>query len=291
MRFRRSYRRGYGRRRRYGRRRARPNAARATNRTTFAPRHQYLKLKAAFSHTRASAVQNYAPIQLRMDIPYQPVNAATGWVLEGTTPPLGWNAYANLFQRYVVHGVKYQVKVYYQPVGSTVSNTQHPVTWAINTDVSSTATGSAVRALPISGSGVVSAERVWNFSRYFNLNRIMGVSVAKHDRFYHEWGETASNGHAYFRLVPETSSYNGLVVEWTVTYYLSAVSSNAVAGDPAAAAALMAFTEPYLGGENPEPDAAATQEVTNTGFTTNPRALKSVGLGGLKRSHSSSSSK
>lgn len=282
MPYRRGSRRSYGRRRRYSRRQRRPNAARAVVRGTFAPRHQYLKLKSAFSLFRASEVEDYKHIVIRIDTPYSPVSAP-GYLIDGDIAPLGWNAYANLFQRYVVHGVKVYAKVYYQATGNTVNSSQLPIQWGIQTGTTATMNGPELRAMPISGSGMVSSDRPFTMKRYFNCNRIQGVSVAKHDRYYFDWG-TATGGHSFLRIVPQTSPVNNLVVDFTLTWYISAVASNAVAGDPAAAAVLASFTKPFLSGEKVDPDAAAIQDATNTGFTLNPRALEHVGLGGTKRS-------
>lgn len=276
-------RRSYGRRRRYGRRSRRPNAARATVRGTFAPRHQYLKLKAAFQHYIASEAQNSRTLQIRLDNPYQPIQFDANWTRTGSVDPLGWNAYANLFQRYVVHGVKVQARCYYISGSPNVTSVQTPWDWCVSTDATSAPPVGEIRSMPISGSLLPSTERPSILKKYFNLNRIMGVTVAKHDRFYKEWGDLTA-GHAYLRIAALSSTYANTQVDWTITWYISAVSSNAVAGDPAAAMALRQFTTPYTGGELNEPDAAAIQQAVNTGFTTNPRALALANLGGHKRS-------
>lgn len=281
MPYRRS-RRSFGRRRRYNRRRARPNASRAVVRGTFAPRHQYLKLKAAFSYVIAAEPSQVRPITLRIDNPYDPVGQSTGYTLYGNVVPLGWNAYANLFQRYVVHGLKVNARLFYTSTSNQVITTQTLANWAVQTDATSNTVGDELRSMPISGSVLVSSNRPAYMKRYFNMNRIMGVQVAKHDRFYWEWGDIAGH-HAFLRMSPYSSTYDGLEVNFTLTWYISAVSSNAVAGDAAAIASLQGFTRPFTGGEAAEPDAQAVQEAVNTGFTTNSRALKSVGLGGHKR--------
>lgn len=278
-------RRSYGRRRRYSRRQRRPNASRAVVRGTFAPRHQYLKLKAAFTHSHPAEAAKSAVIVMRIDNPYAPVNSFQGYTLFGDVVPLGWNAYANLFQRYVVHGCKVNCRLTYVSTTNTTNSYNWLCNWAVQTDNTKSTGSDHLRAMPISGAVTVSDSRPAIIKRYFNLSRIMGVQVAKHDRFYWEWGDVEEH-HAFFRLLPYTSPVVQLEINWTLTWYISAVSSNAVAGDTAALAALKSFTVPFTGGEPSVPDAACISNATNTGFTTNPRALKHVGLGGTKRSAS-----
>lgn len=279
-------RRGYGRRRRYARRSARrPNASRATPRITFAPRHQYLKLKAAWSYYQPSGVQAKAPIMFRLDNPHASVQSATGWQIENTQDPLGWDAYSNLFSRYVVHGSKWNIRVFYQSGSASVSSWQAMVNWAVQTDSTSTDNNDKLRSMPIGGSFLASTEKPGVLKRYFNQNRIMGLQVTKYDRFYHEWFDVdGANSHSRLRLVPEISAYAGVQVQITVTWYVSAVSSNAVAGDPAAVMALKQFTEPFVDGPEDEPDAAQYSQAINTGFTNSKSALVKARLGGHKRS-------
>lgn len=287
MPYRRMSRRSYGRRRRYARRTRRPNAARAVPRTTFAPRHQYLKLKSAWTYFQSSGLQAKAPLLFRLDNAYQPVDNAAGWTIEATQDPLGWEAYSNLFSRYVVHGSKWTIRGSYQMVTNSTASYNANWNWAVQTDnTNAAANNDVLRSMPIGGSVFVSDQKPGFLKRYFNQNRVMGLAVTKYDRFFHEWFDVSNaNSHSWLRFVPETSAYANTILNITVTWYVSAVSSNAVAGDPAAVMALKQFTEPFVDGPTDEPDAAQYQQALNTGFTTSKSALSKARLGGIKRSH------
>lgn len=279
-----SRRRSYGRRRRYARRVRRPNAGRAVPRTTFAPRHQYLKLRTAFTLVAPSpGTGTDTWFQLRLDNAYEPEanSAPAGWVWNGSHAPLGWNAYGSLFQRYVIHGVKVTVLPLVDLAsGSTSVNLNQIINWAVTTESGPTELGNGLRQMPISGFlQTTSTGRNPIFKRYFNLNRIMGQRVAMHDRYYRAWGDTTS-GEAFIRFQVDGDIRLTNRLTFVMQWYISAVASNARAGDPAAFAALQSMTVPFYGGEQPDPLSEAVRQGINTGVTTNKRALSEAGLGG-----------
>lgn len=272
--------RGYGRRRRFSRRR--PSTARSVPRTSFAPRHQYLKLRAAFSYANTAGLSSLQPITFNLDRPYQPLTAAPNWVRSGSIEPLGWNAYGSLFQRYVVHGSKWVAKFHYRATSTTSPLVfQYPLNWAVSTEATTALTGDDTRSAPISGMLMLKNDNTATFSRYFNNNRIMGQSVTKHDRYYRAWGDVSTAADAYIKFEPQGTSTEDLYAFFTVTWYISAVSSNSRLADPAAMAQLAAFTTPWTKGpEDPDPAAFEHQRALDTGVTMNKRALSSAGLGG-----------
>lgn len=283
MPYRRGYRRGYGRRRRYGRRSRRPNAGRAVPRTSFAPRHQYLKLKSAFqlvAPAQGVGVDTYYRIRLNNAYEPQQTFAPAGWTWNGDHAPLGWNAYGSLFQRYVVHGVKVTMMPQLELATTKEQfNINSTITWAVTTDGGTSQVDNNLRRMPISGLIQVTpgSNRVWK--RYFNMNRIMGQPVVKYDRYYLDWGDTVA-GEAFltFDVNGDIRFTNFLWI--TMVWYISAVSSNARAGDPAAFSGIKAMTVPFTGGEQPDPVSADIREAINTGVARNKRALQAVNLGG-----------
>lgn len=283
MPYRRRYRRSYGRRRRYGRRQRRPNASRAVPRTSFAPRHQYLKLKTAFQLVAPSPGAGVTTqYRLRIDNAYEPEQSSTpvGWVWNGDHAPLGWNAYGSLFQRYVVHGLKVEITPELDlAAGNASENISARLIWAITTESTSSRSSDALREMPISGMVQVTPGRNQMIKRYFNMNRIMGQSVAKHDRYYRDWGDTTS-AEAFLTVEVGGSIQFTNRLYTQLTWYISAVSSNARAGDPAAFAALKSMTVPFYGGDQPDPLAEEIQTAISTGVTKNKRALAATGLGG-----------
>lgn len=218
------YGRRFGRRRRFGTRsrrygrRRRPSAARAVPRSSLAPRQQYLKLKSVTQLTcmlRSRDGENQAdaiPIELGLlysNINYSPFAATPtqtpgNWM--GTVPaePLGYSAYKNLFQEYVMNAVKLRVQVNVNPPYGTVwynssgpaygpavvANATYARTYAPFADSEFSNDLTEWAAMPNGRMSLLSAGNTFRDKMYISMNKLWGTRVKNRDRFVRNWADT-----------------------------------------------------------------------------------------------------
>lgn len=320
---------GYYRRRggRFGRRyrlrrrsfrRRRPNAARATNRITLVPRHQYLKLKANISWTgKASAVSNAASnIWLNLQDPggcllHAGTIAGFSTVTLtrlGSTKAycLGWTEYDAFFDSFCVHGVKYRVGARVSHSAAALSNNQG----AGSNEMMMLVTpqqASAVTDLPLAhlwgsmplGKAKMINQGTGSFRGYVNMNKLFGELVKKHDRYVHKWDPVNDSAHVPgepgqdrgflgFGVYAVGPNSHDIEFYWTasLTYYLSAMSINN-ALTPSAAMLLKEMSQPVSAdtmlGEINDPDTQARTKAVATGVATTRAGLDAAGQRGAKR--------
>jgi len=287
--YRRSSRRSFGRRRRYGRRR--PSTGRSVPRTTFAPRHQYLKLRMDVDTTAvgSGAQLGYLFVCDRMQESFlNPIQfpAVT------TTFPLGYTEYGNLFSKYIVHGVKLNLWLRYRS-GSANKNTlgvgdAYSTLDGTSTPASLVGSAEGIAAYPLGRFGVVTPERPYRIRRYMNNSKVAGVDVRKFDRFTKLWQLTSTDANTCFVgwTLKTDSLPTGDSVTFcgTVTYYVSAVAIQQTIGGAAAAAALVEMTDPLKEdfGEPRAPLQTDHGEFLKSGVAHSKRTLEDMNMGGTK---------
>lgn len=292
----------YGRRRRYSRRRfgmrrRRPNAARATQRLTLAPRHQYLKLKWNWvgRPTYVGSNDEYSHAW-GLQTPFDPTRAASAATWAGgagnMSSVLGWTQYQQLFSKYVVHGVKIKLIL----SSNAIRNTDQSYNFQILTNVSPEDCGfdgpggltasifADQRARPYARSTIMNGDRQFVDKRYVNMNRLFGEVVRKHDRYVHDWedaGTTAvgNSRPGEYRLFMQDGAGvahgNGFpVINITMTYYISALYVKSDFLPPLAAALVADASAPLKMqiGDRTDPVAQEMRE----GLTTGVAAHKAV---------------
>jgi hypothetical protein len=281
----------YGRRYKFRRRRrSRPSAGRAVPRTTLAPRHQYLKLRATYAidFAQSSLVDDHHSVQFALQMPYSSLWSASyttvnpySVFLRGSDAPLGWTSYQSLFSQYCVHGVKVVTKFQCQHADTCMYSIVEP-------DAVSTTRNSAPDhpyapanlSRPGTKVTVGNQSQNWTDKRYINLNRLFGLSVKKHDAFIHGWKDAGSSDYSYdlrkglyqigfFRINPQKNdglSFGNATV--TLVYYLSAVNVRAEFLTTTEAAAVKAVSNPLTEDLGSPSTATATnyQSMQTTGF-------------------------
>jgi len=283
-------RRGFGGRRRFVRRR--PNAARAVPRTTLAPRHQFLKLKGAanmFCIQYSSTSFNFSPFVAIS------LSSVADWLFSTVTTPvvtpsagawygaftnlLGFGAYSNLFQEYVLNAAKirvsYQVKLT-QPVNTAVAILS---TEGINyppctlyrsyapfdeSDFPSEVTEWA--AMPFGRQVMMVNDRPVVDKVYVNCNRLWGTRIRNRDRYVRAWADeradVPADARAYYMarvgmpINGSSGNYQGytIAVSIQVVYYLTAQAVYSKFAAPSFAEASMlasAVSGPPLGDSVP----------------------------------------
>lgn len=268
------YRRRYASRRRYGgrrmyRRSRRPNIARSTlkGRLTMAPRHQYLKLKRVLSFNEdnsvAPAAQDQAWVNLWLQAPnYYTTYTTTNYAADYTFIPVGWEAYNNLFTKFVVAGVK--IKMTFCSVGynRNASSAKHDTSFyvAINRSAFDIATVPAqiheVEGGPYGEVHSVTPDKPLTLKRYVNMNSLFGEVVKKHDAYVHNWASvaapttpaTSAQDPGIFQIVMVSAGkLTGAQRDYfpsvrvQMTYFVHAISSNTF-GDATALALAKANT-------------------------------------------------
>lgn len=285
---------GYGRRRRFGRRR--PSTGRSVPRTTLAPRHQYLKLRAAvnvdYTGDGTQPIRFGMPLDIMKGLVFSvlPINASN----TSDVAPLGHTEYGNIFSKYVVHGVKFNLRFIFRfaPVNDG--------TRAYNIGICASTTpdggyksGSAasLAAFPLGSMLTVTRDRPGYYKRYWSCSKVAGRSVSNFSDYIRLWEDSADpddvTNHVNPKLVltvrSSTVGINDiLLTTGTVTYYVSAV---AVKEDISAlgAAAVNALTEPGVPfGEPDRSDALDYTSAVNTGVAQHKRTLSQLNLGGRR---------
>lgn len=283
------YRRRYGRRRRYSRRR-RAVASRAVPRTTFAPRHQYLKLRMSVAGTSVGNGINDANLRFTLDRMKKNFYETGQFAKESLQPlyPLGYTEYGSIFSQYVVHGVKFDIT--FSCLSSTTSGFSVTVGYAYHTvpaivdpaEFPGTAAGYA--SYPLGGLFVVTHARPYRFKRYMSNSKIAGRKVNLFNNYIKDWETGTVTNPSELMLdmrVPVHPSGTIVNCQGTMTFYVSAVSVKEDIGLPGAFAAVSELTEPGPApiGEPVESTIAHTQAI-NTGVASNKRTLKDLNLGG-----------
>lgn len=288
MPFYRGGRRSYGRRRRYGRRR--PPTSAAVPRTTFAPRHQYLKLRTSFTVTSDDTVN--LPINMWYNL--ENPSAPHGGLLTGsqvftyspnTVPELaclGYAEYGNIFRRYLVHGVKFRAHCQLTNVASSnPSNGSVMLTFVPRIDnLPISLQSTSIPRLPLAASVVTTFQRPAVFQRYYSLSKIQGRSVKLFDQYYHDWTlPTASAAGTSLMLYTERIETNTrLDLRITMTFYISALD---VKSDISAAAAALVqqLAEPGPGPEPVrDPEHAEFMNASDTGVPMTKHSLQKLGV-------------
>lgn len=270
----------YGsRRRRYSRRRY-GNVSRATlkGRLTLAPRHQYLKLKRVFTFRDATIGVGPTPgnatqlgtIKIPLQLPGQSTTLLGQYSdISSMQEANGWSAYQNLFQRYVIAGVKVKI-----------SGVADPYEWATPTSVASSYNVAVTRSAfaydvagtpgsfdqaaisPYGVSGVITRDRPLLIKQYINMNSLFGEVVKKHDQYVHDWDATAVSDPTtklgtLFICAATVHALSGINRDWmpgfvvTCVYYIHALQVQPLGAGAAQLAMLKAVSEPggYLGEE------------------------------------------
>lgn len=292
----------YGRRRRYSRRRygtrrRRPNAARATQRLTLAPRHQYLKLKWNWTGKPVyGGVNDEYSHCWGLQTPFDPTRAASAGSFAGTqgnqNSVLGWTQYQQLFSKYVVHGVKIKMVM----ASNSVRTSDGSYQFQVITNVSPEDCGfdgaggiiaslfSDMKARPYARSFIMNGDRPVVDKRYINMNRLFGEVVRKHDRYVHDWEDSGttpvgnSRPGEYRMYMVDTANYqHGTgwpAINITMTYYISALYVKSDFLPPLAAALVADASAPLKMqvGDRTDPVAQEMRE----GLTTGVAAHKEV---------------
>lgn len=281
MPFRRYARRRPYRRRRYSRK-SRPRVSRAVlgRGMTFAPRHQYLKLKRTFlcedtasKNGSSPALANTYLFRVPLQLPGQD-NAAM-WdpvrmTMMQSNIARGWDAYGALFERYCIAGVKLKFHCMPNPYNNiAASGSQHggAVVWTVPTamsydDANRPSNYGAISDAPLARShGVVSGTKALSFKRYINMNTLFGEVVKKHDKYVHAWDVLYTNANAKLGhcviFVDQAHSFGSAFRDFAPTvyveavYYVHALFTNTAGISPVALEALKAISEP--GGALGEP--------------------------------------
>lgn len=282
---------GYGRRRRFNRRR--PNTGRSVPRTTFAPRHQYLKLRQAVSFTAIGNGSNGLYFAVALNRPKSSIFDETPAYANASEPdPLGWTEYGNIFAKYVVHGVKFNLRTWYEE--SNVSSTAHEqgnqVSWAFHTTVDGTRLNKSVTQLssyPLGGTAIVTIDKPLAFKRYMSCSKVAGRPVAQYSDFINEWNTVGTGTGAAAPKLCLTYATNlisiGTVlrVTGTMTWYVSAVAIKENIASPAAAVAINALTDPGVTiGEPSKATALDHEAFLASGVAQDKRTLSEMNMGG-----------
>lgn len=273
-------RRMYGsRRRRYSRRRY-GNVSRATlkGRLTLAPRHQYLKLKRVYTFRDATIGVGPTPgnatqlgtIMIPLQLPGQSTTILGQYAdVSSMQEANGWSAYQNLFQRYVIAGVKVKISGVADPYDWGA-----PSTWSSSWNVGITRTAFAYDSpgipanfdqaaiSPYGVSGVITRERPLLVKQYINMNSLFGEVVKKHDLYVHDWDSTAVTDTTtklgnLFICAATVHANSGTNRDWmpgfvvTCVYYIHALQVQPLGAGAAELAMLKAVSKPggYLGEE------------------------------------------
>jgi len=283
---------GYGRRRRTGRRR--PSTGRSVPRTTLAPRHQYLKLRAAIdmNYTGTAVTE-----PLRFGIPLDIMKGLTFSLLPVATDnnsdvaPLGHTEYGNIFSKYVVHGVKMSLRVILRFSASSAGNNSYNVGICHSTSPDGgykSGNPTTLAAFPLGSMITVSRDRPAFIKRYVSTSKVAGRPVSSYSDYIRLWDDSADptdGQHVNPKLVTtirtDNIGQNDVVsISGTLTYYVSAV---AVKEDISAVAALKVnmLTDPGVPfGEPDRTSALDHEQALNTGVAQHKRTLSSLGLGG-----------
>ena len=291
MPFYRGGRRSYGRRRRYARRR--PATSASVPRTTFAPRHQYLKLRTAFTITSDPAsslgIGNFFPLEN----PSRP----QGGVLTGYQPLityspnnqeqlscLGYAEYGQIFRRFLVHGVKFRCHCQLtNTASSNPANGSVQVTFVprIDSTVISLA-WQAIPRLPMAASMVTTFQRPAVFQRYYSLSKVQGRSVKLFDQYYHDWelpyATFLSGTSLQMYTEPIEATNTRLDLRITMTYYISALDVKSdISGAAMAVAAAVSEAGP---GPEPlrDPEHAEFMNASTTGVPLSKNSLQKLGV-------------
>lgn len=271
-----------GRRFRRGRRRGHANAARATNRLTLVPRHQYLKLKFQWqgSYTGTAAAGDFKMALQNPQCPVPDAGLVSYMRKSAYLHSRGWDEYGALFQRYCVHGVKLSLSSCAQSwlpnVGSTASGFGFMHS-CYSTPADYTTGFSDAGSLPLGHASVVQSGGTFRFKKYINMNSLMGEIVKKHDRYVQNWtaadtvpaGNTRIGGFVYNCATQSggTTNWSGQV-NLIATFYISALSVNANLTAPAAEMLKLAtdpVSESTMLGDYSDPTAADHQAQLTTG--------------------------
>lgn len=291
-------RRRFGRRRRYARRR-RVATSRSVPRTTLAPRHQYLKL-------RMSIDMNYTgtatPVPVRVGICLNRVrNSLTTYTPNpgvnnfSSVAPLGWTEYGNIFAKYVVHGVKFNLRHRYRIAKAENGYFQQNLIagYALHTTqdgtIISNQSPSQLAAYPLGGFLYASAGRMGHLKRYVSNSKIAGRPVAQYSDYIHDWdGTLGTTPPAPNKLLMSFCTENIPIndtwaMEGTITFYVSAVAikENITAGQ---AMAVNALTDPGVPiGEPSKADALDHEVLLSSGVAQHKRTLEEMNMGGSRR--------
>lgn len=287
-------RRSYPRRSRYGRRyrRRRPNAARATPRITFAPRHQYLKLRWNGTYVSGATIpsHNTACIFIPVQSPGTPLYLGTvgdgsGNYFDGSMSfgnPLGWTEYKAIFQKFVVAGFKYRI---------TFAGDNRVVCGACPMPVTLAQMSSSYATIstkPYYRSARGNGTNRQYMKGYVNCNTLNGLVVKKHDDYVHDWtagaasaGTTTPGG--VHRTIA-TGGYDGntfgiyafntdssahrMSCMVDIIWYLHALSTNSAQLTMLEAKQVEAITSPLTStfGEPSDPGSVDIQQAADTGY-------------------------
>lgn len=265
-------------RRRSGRRfRRRPSIGRAVlpRGQTFAPRHQYLKLKKHIDIRDAvqgavpstTAVSEYfaIPLQRPQDTGSTGIGGGTQYTYSAPSKATGWDAYGNLFQSYVVAGVKVKVSALSLPYEPSrpcaVNNAWNIASTATALNPTQVPTGyQEVAQSPLGRTGVCDVGRPYLMKRYINMNTVFGEVVKKHDAYVHGWTDAyndATNGRGCLLFNVTCANTGTPATGWhghlphlsiELVYYIHAVHTNPDAAPPALMAQLKSISSPTTGG-------------------------------------------
>lgn len=297
----------YRSRRRSFRGRRRPSASRAVLRgTTLAPRHQLLKLRTAFNvtadETITAAYEGFA-FMLFLQDPSNPFRAISGPlfgipVTDGPTFARGWNAYKNLFNEYCVAGAKVELQATVDRVVATTNNQSFELLTLANPLSNLTASLVAPlnewTSLPLGTRQSVSKNIGYNtrFKRYYNMNRMFGEIVKKHDKYVHEWptsgssptGSDFTSGSLNVALHNASATGNSYsftaTINVKITWYIHAMSVNTeITPSGPSMAFLKEVSEPMteMLGEPLKPDLLGQQDGMATGEPKNAAGAAAAG--------------
>lgn len=289
-RFRRS-RRAYGRRRRYARRSRRPSASRAVPRTTYAPRHQFLKLRQSVGLTLTGDGTTSGSFAWALNRPKESFFYGSVIVSnQAMTSPLGWDQYGNIFSKYVVHATKINLKWVYDTVGTTTHmSTRVGAVYHTTADNSQLSVGiNNIGAFPLGATMILTRDKPAYFKRYMSNSKIAGRNVSMFNEFVNLWDGVFASSPSVPALLGLTCTSDPIRntdiirVSGSITWYVSAVAIKENITLPAAMA-VNALTEP--GVDIGEPDHAESLDhntAINTGVAQHKRTLSSTGLGGVR---------
>lgn len=284
---------GYGRRRRYARRR--PATGRSVPRTTLAPRHQYLKLRAAvnmvYAGTGTEGIRFGIPLDLMKGVVFTPLPATVANTSD--VAPLGHTEYGNIFAKYVVHGVKFNLRFLLELSGTAGGTNTYNFGVCFSTTPDGqykNGTPASLAAFPLGSLVTVTRARPYFMKRYISTSKVAGRNTSAYSEFIHLWEDSAvptDDQHVNPKLVCTVRSGNialndSVQIIGTVTYYVSAV---AVKEDISAlqTVAVNALTDPGVPfGEPDRADALDHDVALNTGVAQHKRTLSELNLGGRR---------